>query len=157
MNKKITIWLIIIIASIALIVFLAYFLFNIGKKKNSENQININTNQGQVAINDIYQDVFLGTEKDKILFSDNNYNITYNRECYQEDSAGRAVNYDCFYFAINITNGDLQKMRGEAENKLLGLLGIKENEFCKLNISTTDLISGSATFGKELGISFCEK
>ncbi|HEX4104173.1 MAG TPA: hypothetical protein VHZ04_01695, partial [Candidatus Paceibacterota bacterium] len=104
----------------------------------------IGTNQGQVPVNNFYENPdYVTTDNQTVVLTENaTYTIVYN----VSDSS----------FIISLLSTPLPAARTAAESAFLQQLGITESDACKLNVDEGVPISVSDQYpGEDLGLSFC--
>ncbi|MEZ4180659.1 MAG: hypothetical protein R3B41_04110 [Candidatus Doudnabacteria bacterium] len=146
MNKNLKILIYVSSGILLLLVIVAVVLSFSGSSQNqSTNQLQLNTDQGVVKVNDFntYSEKF---ENNTYLDTESDYSI------YFEDST------DTFY--LTLFAQDLEQaitLRSQAENRLLEQLNISATEVCKLNIQVSIPFSSSPGLsGVNYGFSGCE-
>jgi hypothetical protein len=99
---------------------------------------------GNIFVNDFSKNpkISFDGEGDATIKTDPNYTILY----YKMDQS----------FFIGLLGGNLPQVRKDAEKELLSILGISEEEACKIKVSTTVPVSvNEKAAGKDYGLSFC--
>ncbi|PIZ98417.1 MAG: hypothetical protein COX77_04715 [Candidatus Komeilibacteria bacterium CG_4_10_14_0_2_um_filter_37_10] len=151
-QTKIVFFTFVIIPSIILIGIIVY-LFFLSRDNTITNEdiviprqgdrLLLNTEQGGVAIDNIYQLAGPDLPQKGTLFAENkNYSMSY----YPFDQG----------FIINLLNPNLNFARQRAEEDLLKYLGISKEEVCRLKIMVNTTYSISKEYsGRNLGLSFC--
>lgn len=120
--------------------------FSVNINQPLEDQIAVNTNSGEVLINDIQEEPILEVKDfPGVVFSESSrYSISY-----YSDTQG---------FIITLLDSDLKIARELAEEEFLEALGIDEDDACKLEVSLGVPWSIAADYevaGINYGLSFC--
>jgi hypothetical protein len=98
-----------------------------------------------VRVNNFYKRIVVRTnpEGDTIVVDDSGYQIIFMPKSEQ--------------FLISILGSPFEKVRKEAEEELLHILGIGRADACRLDVKiTTPRFANPAQAGKNFGLSFCE-
>lgn len=108
----------------------------------TEPKFTIKTPEGNVEVNNVYRNAIERLSKNGVAFKDNDYYMAY----YPEDQG----------FLIVIQNTDIEATRKKAEADFLEILGITQEQACKLRVSlTVPLKVNEKAGGGNYGLSFC--
>ena len=147
MNNKILIVIssvIAVIIAIALIIYIVSTKFeNVDKVDIEDGQIFVETNIGEVEIDDLYTEDSVLLSNNAVLFSDqNNYSIMF----FPDDAS----------FIISIKDGNINEVRKRAEADFLSKTNITEQEACQLDVTLAVLWTADINAaGTGYGLSFC--
>ena len=133
-----------VIVAIVLIIYVVSSKFeNVDKVDIENDQIFVETDEGEIKIDDLYTEDSILLSNDGVVFSDQkDYSIMF----FPDDAS----------FIISIKDGNIYEVRKKAEADFLSKANITEQEACQLDVILSVLWTADINAaGVGYGLSFC--